>query len=261
VERVRVPDAGARREPGPRHQLRFVAAAVSHPGEARPNNEDFVFAGETLVAVADGVGGSVHGEVASEVAVAAIAYLEDAPYAKDPAEEMADAAYFATEGVVRAMEADRSRRGMATTLTALRLDGPAVAVLHVGDSRAYRLRAGQFQPLTHDDSLVQGLVDAGAITAEEARTHPARSVVLQAVNGEPIQPHVTVFDAEVGDRVLVCSDGLTDYVEDATIAHVLAAHREPGACCTELVRATLAVGAPDNVSCVVADIVPLAPPG
>ena len=259
MERVRVPEESLRREPGPRRQLRFVSAALSHPGQARPNNEDFVFAGENLVAVADGVGGSVHGEIASEVAVNAIAYLEDAGYTKDPHQEMADAAGRANEQLLRAMEEDRSRHGMATTLTALRLDGPSLVVLHVGDSRAYRLRGGEFRPLTHDDSLVQGLVDIGAITEDEARRHPARSVVLQALNGEPVHPHVTVLDAAVGDRVLVCSDGLTDYVDESTIAEVVAVQPSPGGCCEELVRATLAAGAPDNVSCVVADVALVAP--
>jgi serine/threonine protein phosphatase PrpC len=259
VERVRVPQRSLQREPGPRREFRFVSAAISHPGRARANNEDFVFAGETLVAVADGVGGSVYGEVASEVAVNAIAYLEDAGYTKEPQQEMADAAGRANEQLRRAIEDDRSRHGMATTLTALRLDGPSVAVLHVGDSRAYLVRGGALLALSHDDSLVQALVDVGAITADEARHHPARSVVLRALNGEPVQPHVTVTDAQVGDRVLLCTDGLSDYVEDAAIAAVLAAHREPADCCEELLRATLGVGAPDNVSCVVADIVPVAP--
>jgi protein phosphatase len=239
--------------------FRFAAAAISHPGRVRPDNEDFVFAGQNLVAVADGVGGSVHGEVASEVVIAAIAHLEETVYGSEPAQDLAEAAGYANERLLRAMDENPALRGMATTLSAVRLDGASLVVLHIGDSRAYRLRGGELGALTHDDSLVQGLVDAGAITADEARHHPARSVVLQALNGEPVQPHITVFDAQPGDRLLVCSDGLTDYVEEPALAAVLAGNREPAACCAELVRATLEVGAPDNVSCVVADVVPLTP--
>ena len=237
-----------------RRRLRFESAALSHPGAVRENNEDFVFAGENLIAVADGVGGSVYGEVASELVISAIAYLEDRVYRGEPADDVREAIGHATARLVRAIDVDRSRLGMATTLAALRLDGATVVAVNIGDSRAYLLRDGQWARLTRDDSLVQDLLDAGAITDAEARRHPARSVVLQALNGGRVEPHVTLREVEPGDRYLVCSDGLTDYVDEDAVAAIVACDPDPAACCAALVEAALAVGAPDNVSCVVADV-------
>jgi protein phosphatase len=234
-------------------EVRFVAASCSHPGLVRDNNEDAVFAGRTLVAVADGVGGSVYGEVASARAIEAIRYLEDVR-PDGPLTAFGLAAFEkVTAALASEVAADSSRRGMATTLTALVAAGQSVLVLHIGDSRAYRLRAGEWRQLTRDDSLVQGLVDSGALTDAEAQRHPARSVVLQALNGGPVEPHVEVLDLAAGDRYLVCSDGLSDYVDAGLIARVLAAEADAERCCAALLAAALEQGAPDNVSCVVAD--------
>jgi serine/threonine protein phosphatase PrpC len=257
VDRVLVPDPTAGPEPSERRVLRFESVASSHPGAVRDDNEDFVFAGTNLLAVADGVGGNVFGEVASEIVITAIAYLEDPPSGKDPGVELRDAVEHANDCIARAAGDDPSRAGMATTLAALRLDGAALMVVHVGDSRAYRLRNGELTRLTRDDSLVQELVDAGAITEAEARRHPARSVVVQALNGGPNQPHVRAYDALVGDRYLVCSDGLTDYVDEPAIHRILADVAELSSCCPALIDAALAVGGPDNVSCVVGDVRPI----
>lgn len=236
-----------------RPAVRFVAASCSHPGLVRDNNEDAVFAGRALIAVADGVGGSVYGEVASAHAIEAIAYLEDArPEGSLVAFGLA-AFERVTAGLAREVAAEPSRRGMATTLTALLAAGDSLVVLHIGDSRAYRSRAGEWRQLTRDDSLVQGLVDAGALTDAEAQRHPARSVVLQALNGGPVEPHVEVFDLAPGDRYLVCSDGLSDYVDGGEIARLVTGEADVKRCCAELLDAAIAQGAPDNVSCVVAD--------
>jgi protein phosphatase len=234
-----------------RRRLRFASAGASHPGAVRDNNEDYVFAGVNLIAVADGVGGSVYGEVASAVVIDAIAYLEDRVYRHEPD---------ANERLARAVAENPDRQGMATTLTAFRLDGDSVVVAHIGDSRGYLLRDGELRRLTRDDSLVQDLVDAGALTATEAAVHPARSVLMQALGGGPVEPHVGRLDAHPGDRYLVCSDGLSDYVDEAVIAGILVDQPEPAACCAALVEAALAVGAPDNVSCVVADVRPVEQP-
>jgi PPM family protein phosphatase len=235
-------------------RLGFVAASCSHPGLVRDNNEDSVFAGQSLIAVADGVGGSVYGEVASARAIDAIAYLENTR----PDGPLRHFGYAALERVTATLAsevaADASRRGMATTLTALLAAGESVVVLHVGDSRAYRWRGPEWRQLTRDDSLVQGLVDAGALSADEAQRHPARSVVLQAFNGGPVEPHLTVLDVEAGDRYLICSDGLSDYVDGVDIARIAAAPSAPDDCCAHLIDAALAAGAPDNVTCVVADV-------
>jgi serine/threonine protein phosphatase PrpC len=260
MDRVAVPS----RTLGPaghhRRRVRFDAVARSHPGAVRDNNEDFAFAGENLIAVADGVGGNVYGEVASEVAIAAIAYLEDRIYLNDPEAEVRDAVRYANYRLACSVEENRSLAGMATTLTALRLDGPAAVVLHVGDSRAYRLRGDRWQRLTRDDSLVQGLVDAGAITDADARRHPARSVVMQALSGGAVTPYVKSHPVETGDRFLVCSDGLSDYVDEESIEQIVSSQPDLDGCGAALIDAALAAGAPDNVTCVVADVKPLDPP-
>jgi len=234
--------------------FRFLAASCSHPGLVRDNNEDAVFAGRALLAVADGVGGSVYGEVASARAIEAIAYLEDT----QPDRPLRAFGFAALERVTAILAsevaADASRRGMATTLTALLAAGESLVVLHVGDSRAYRHRGGEWRRLTRDDSLVQGLVDAGALTDAEAQRHPARSVVMQALNGGPVEPHVEILDLAPGDRYLVCSDGLSDYVDDAEIARLIAAEGDVKGCCAALLQAAIDQGAPDNVSCVVGDV-------
>ena len=257
MERVLVPDHTGGPAPSARRVLRFDSAALSHPGAVRDDNEDFVFAGTNLLAVADGVGGNVFGEVASEIVITAIAYLEDPASAKAPGVELGEAVQYANACLARAVADDPARAGMATTLAALRLDGAALMAVHVGDSRAYRLRDGEFTRLTRDDSLVQELVDSGAITEAEARRHPARSVVVQALNGGPNQPHVSTYDALIGDRYLVCSDGLSDYVDEDSIEHVVSARSDLDACGAALIDAALAAGAPDNVSCVVGDVRPL----
>jgi PPM family protein phosphatase len=258
MERVLVPTRSLGPLPHPRRLFRFESAALSHVGGVRQNNEDYVLAGQNLIAVADGVGGNAYGEVASEVVVAAISYLEDRVYTKDPRDEVSEAANYANVRLARAIDEDHGLSGMASTLTALRLDGPSVLVLHVGDSRAYvSTRDGEFARLTRDDSLVQGLIDLGELTDAEAKRHPARSVVLQALDGGSVRPHVTTRPAEPGDRYLVCSDGLSDYVSEPSIGHILAERTDQSTCCADLVDAALAVGAPDNVSCVVADVQPL----
>jgi PPM family protein phosphatase len=258
MERTLIPTRSLGPLPHPRRLFRFRAAARSDVGAVRQNNEDFVFAGQNLIAVADGVGGNVFGEVASEVVVAAISYLEDRVYVKDPGDEVREAASYANDRLARAIETDHGLSGMASTLTALRLDGSTVMVLHVGDSRAYLLRDGECSRLTRDDTLVQELVDMGEITEAEAMRHPARSVVSQALDGgAAVRPHVGTFPAVSGDRYLVCSDGLTDYVDESPIAEVLAETEDLSSCCGALIDAALAAGAPDNVSCVVADLEPL----
>lgn len=256
MERVAVSSAGVAAGADERAVYRFETAARSDVGSVRDHNEDFVFAGHTLLAVADGVGGSVYGEVASEVVIRAIAYLDDRIHEGSAEEHLQQAATRANDELSAAIEKDPGLRGMATTLSALRLDGPTVVALNVGDSRAYRFRSGQLLRLTRDDSVVQDLVDAGVISEDEAIDHPARAVVLQVLSGGPFHASTSVHDVQPGDRYLVCSDGLTDYVAESDVV-VLATQGSPSAGCDALVEAALAAGAPDNVSCVVADVRPL----
>jgi protein phosphatase len=254
VERVAVSHGKISEARHPRRVFRFDSAARSDVGSVRDHNEDYAFAGNNLIAVADGVGGNVFGEVASEIVAAAIGYLDDRIYKFAPEEELREAAEYANFRLQVAIEKNHDLLGMATTLTALRLDGPSVVVLNIGDSRAYGAEDGTWSRFTRDDSYVQDLVDAGHLTDDEALHHPQRSIVLQALSGGAFTPTIEVREAAVGDRYLVCTDGLSDYVAESAIGEILLTPSTPAECCDRLVEAALAVGAPDNVSCVVADV-------
>ena len=143
---------------------------------------------------------------------------------------------------------------MGTTLTAIRFAGSRIALVHVGDSRAYLLRGGQLSQITHDDTYVQSLVDAGKLTAEEASHHPRRSMILRALDGSEVDPDISIREARKGDRYLLCSDGLSDVVTAPTLLEALSAGT-PQACADRLIELALRGGGPDNVTCIVADVV------
>ena len=235
------------------------SAARSDVGLVRPGNEDSGYAGDQLLVVADGMGGAAAGEHASATAIATMSEVE--PAGLDDAEaleRLSEAVVATSERIADVVAAHPEFAGMGTTLTALAWLGgdPArVAVLHVGDSRAYLLRDDVFTQVTRDHTYVQTLIDAGRITADEALLHPRRNLLMRAIDGvHPAEPDVSVREARVGDRDLVCSDGLSGYVSDARM-HELLELRDPVAVVTALVDAALAAGAPDNVTCVVADVV------
>lgn len=232
--------------------LRTVA--VSDRGKARENNEDAVHAGPGLIAVADGVGGGPSGEVASEIVIRTLRELDTEPRPPDGAAALRAAFDAANEGLREAIEADPNLAGMGTTVTALLANGDGLDLVHVGDSRAYALRGGVLTQLTRDDTYVQGLVDKGVISKAEARVHPQRALVTQAVHGSAVNPTFATVTPEPGDRFLVCSDGLSDYVAEEDIARTLAEQPELEACANQLVQLALAEGAPDNVSVIVADV-------
>jgi serine/threonine protein phosphatase PrpC len=231
--------------------LRTVA--VSDRGKSRENNEDAVHAGRRLVAVADGVGGGPSGEVASEIVIRTLAALEEQePRASEGT--LRQAVEAANRGIQEAIEQDPRLEGMGTTLTAMLANGDGLDLVHVGDSRAYAWRDGRLTQLTRDDTYVQGLVDRGVISAAEARVHPQRALVTQAVHGAPISPTFATVPVRQGDRILLCSDGLSDYVDDEAIAQTLAEQDDLESCAHQLVQLALAAGAPDNVSVIVADV-------
>lgn len=232
--------------------LRTVA--VSDRGKARENNEDAVHAGPRLVAVADGVGGGPSGEVASAIVIRALAVLDTGPAPRQPARALREAVDAANRGIREAIEADPSLEGMGTTLTAMLADGDGLDLVHVGDSRAYAWQDGALTQLTRDDTYVQGLVDKGVISPDEARGHPQRALVTQAVHGAGVSPTYRVVTPREGDRYLLCSDGLSDYVADPEIVQTLRAERDLQGCADRLVELALAAGAPDNVSVILADI-------
>jgi protein phosphatase len=235
-------------------------AAKSDVGMVRRDNEDSGYAGRTLLVVADGMGGHAAGELASSTAVATLAELdsEELP-AGDVLTALDDAMLTSAERIAQFIEADPSRAGMGTTLTAILWRGGRIAVIHVGDSRAYLLRGGELSQITHDHTYVQTLIDAGRITEEEARTHPKRNLLLRAIDGTGVpEGETSMREAQVGDRYLLCSDGLSGVVSDAAIEGVLSQVADPTAAVTELVELALAAGAPDNVTAVVADVIEVA---
>jgi protein phosphatase len=306
------------------------AVAASDPGLVRSNNEDSAFVGTRLLVIADGVGGAPAGEVASEIAVRALAAIdglpdgsavdglpdrsavdedgrsgENAPVEENagtaPVDENAgtagttgttpadgnawtapadgnagtagaagsagsaggssgalslltEAAAAANREIAISAEVDPAIRGMGTTLTAVLLTGDEVALLHVGDSRAYLLHEAALRQLTRDDTYVQGLVDRGVLTREDARRHPRRSLVTQAVQGQVMSPSTGVIPVVAGDRLLLCSDGLSDVVTDEAISETLRSYPDRNECAESLVKLALQAGGPDNITVVVADV-------
>ena len=232
------------------------AAAVTDLGLVRSNNEDAGYAGRRLVAVADGIGGAPAGELASDIAIRALAELDRGPEPASPLAALSAAVAAANRDIGDSTAGDITRQGMGTTVTALLLVGDQLALLHVGDSRAYLLRGGQLSRLTRDDTFVQALVDSGMISAADARSHPQRSIITQAVQGGDFEPTGALLTPVPGDRYLLCSDGLSDYVDDDVLGATLVRYPDRQGCAQELVRLALRAGAPDNVTVVVCDLVP-----
>lgn len=226
----------------------------THPGLRRRHNEDSVLGTPRLVAVADGVGGAVAGEVASQAAIDVLAKLEKCWLFDPLPDELEAAIRRGNERIAFLAECRPQYSGMATTVTAVALEERYV-VANIGDSRAYLLRDSDLTQLTRDDSLIQELLDAGRLDPASARRHPQRSIVLEVLDGNPARRiSVQSLAARAGDRLLVCSDGLTDVVEERDIAHALCAESREGAA-DALMSLALDAGAPDNVSVIVADVV------
>jgi PPM family protein phosphatase len=230
------------------------AAAATDQGLVRSNNEDAVFVGNRLLVVADGMGGLPAGELASDILVKALAVVDDMPETGEALQDMLAALRTANERIEAAIADDSARDGMGTTVTALLLSGDSVAALNVGDSRCYLLRDGEMVQITRDDTYVQALVDQGVLTPDDARRHPQRALVTQAVQGGHFQATGRMVPVRPGDRFLLCSDGLTDYVTDEVIGETLRTQADRESCAAELIRRTLEAGAPDNVSVIVGDV-------
>ena len=235
--------------------LTLEAASRSETGR-RSNNEDAVFCSPRIAAVADGVGGHAAGEVASQWAIEALNQLAKRRLNAPLEVEIAEAVAWGNQTIGFIAECRPELAGMSTTLTAIALaDDDTFVIANIGDSRTYLLRDGALSQLTRDDSFVQELVERGHITAEQARTHPSRSLVLKALDGDPEQrPAIESLAARAGDRVLLCSDGLSDVLEDGAIRAVLAGERSRETCADRLVELALDRGARDNVSVVIADV-------
>ncbi|PRQ10457.1 protein phosphatase [Corynebacterium sp. 13CS0277] len=234
-------------------------AVASDRGLVRGNNEDSAYAGPHLLALADGMGGHAAGEVASQIMISHMRRLD---VASDDLDMLAVLGVVADEGnraIAAQVRAHPDTDGMGTTLTALMFDGHEFGLCHVGDSRGYRLRDGQLEQITVDDTFVQSLVDQGELDPEDVSTHPQRSLILKAYTGRPVEPTLKMLDARPGDRLLLCSDGLSDPVTAATIETTLRAGT-PEEAARRLVELALRSGGPDNVTVVVADIVDTSTP-
>jgi protein phosphatase len=231
------------------------AVAASDVGLVRSNNEDALHVGTRLLVVADGMGGLPAGELASDILIQAMAVVDEMPDSGEPLQDLCAALETANQRIEAAVADDGARDGMGTTVTAVLLAGDRIAALNVGDSRCYLSRGGVLTQLTRDDTYVQALVDQGVLTPADARRHPQRALVTQAVQGGPFRPAGRVLPVEEGDRLLLCSDGLSDYVTDEVIGETLRAYPDRQVCAAELIARTLEAGAPDNVSVIVADVV------
>jgi serine/threonine protein phosphatase PrpC len=229
-------------------------AARSDRGLVRTNNEDSVYAGARLLALADGMGGHAAGEVASQLVIAALAHLDDDEPGGDLLAKL-DAAVRSGNGAIAAqVEMEPDLEGMGTTLTAILFAGNRLGLVHIGDSRGYMMRDGELTQITKDDTFVQTLVDEGRITREEAHSHPQRSLIMRALTGHEVEPTLTMREARAGDRYLLCSDGLSDPVSDETIHEALQIP-DVAESAYRLIELALRGGGPDNVTVVVADVV------
>jgi serine/threonine protein phosphatase PrpC len=229
-------------------------AVRSDLGLVRNNNEDSVYAGPRLLAIADGMGGHAAGEVASKIVIGTLEQLDEDRRIDDLMGSLRDTVVEANHRIADAVKERSELDGMGTTLTALRFVGSQVGLVHVGDSRAYLLRANLLTQITHDDTYVQYLVDTGKLSPDEAKDHPRKSVILRALLGTEVEPDVSIREARSGDRYLLCSDGLSDVVSTETIADTLLIE-DPQECADRLVELALRGGGPDNVTVIVADVI------
>ncbi|MGW4114708.1 MerR family transcriptional regulator [Actinosynnema sp. NPDC004786] len=228
-------------------------AVRTDQGLVRDANQDVGYAGDRLLAVADGFG--ARGEPLSSVAVEALAPLDTAIPAGELLNALADAVHRAGAAVGDYLSAHPAEGCSGTTLTAMVLSGSRLGLVHVGDARVYLLRGGALFRITHDHTAVQSLIAEGRLTEEEAWSHPQRSLLVRALTGAAVEPDLALHDALPGDRYLLCTDGLHAVVPEAGVREVLVSEREPEEAGRRLVELANAAGGPDNVVCVVADVV------
>jgi len=233
-------------------------ALRSDVGLLREGNEDSAYAGPRLLAIADGMGGHAAGEVASAVAISAIAPLDRQNLTDS--DEMLDALAAAVASARNTLHdmslSDPAVEGMGTTLTALLWAGAQVAVCHIGDSRAYLLRDNDLYQITRDHTLIQSLVDEGRLSPAAAANHPQRSLIMRALQGSTdADPDLAMHEALLGDRYLLCSDGLTDVVGDEAVHGVLSTVPDAEQAVNQLIALAIRNGGPDNITCIVADVV------
>lgn len=234
------------------------AAGITDVGRQREGNEDSLHVGDSVFAVADGMGGHRAGEIASALALEPIAALDGRVFGDvdEARAALADAVVEANRNVVDAAAHDSELSGMGTTLTAALFEGRRLHVAHVGDSRAYLLRAGEVLQLTRDHTFVQQLLDDGRITEDEVATHPHRSVITRAIGvSTEVEVDLQTIDLQHDDVLLLCSDGLSGVVREGDIAAMLRSQRAPGETVVSLVEAANEAGGPDNITAVLLTVV------
>ena len=237
----------------------FHYAARSDVGMVRSENQDSGYAGPRLLAMADGMGGHAGGDIASSTVIGALVDLDgEALGSSEASSALLQRITAANNQLAEIAKAEPALQGMGTTLIAILRSHNKLVLAHIGDSRAYLAREGKLTQITKDHSFVQSLVDEGRITEDEAIGHPQRSLVTRVLTGQhDDEPDVTVREARIGDRYLIASDGLTDYVAGDTIAEMVLAGQAPGPTADRLVDLALKAGAPDNVTIVIGDVVDL----
>lgn len=235
--------------------MRFRVGAATDVGRVRRANEDAFMAQAPLFAVADGMGGHQGGEVASRLALEALAHVADGPGPdEDTAPDLAKTVREANRAVLERASSDPGLAGMGTTLTAVLAADDRIFLAHVGDSRAYLLREGELSRLTKDHTVVERLVDQGRLTSEEAAMHPQRHIVTNALGvDQDVQVDESTYEVLPGDRLLLCSDGLTGMVPEVDIVRMLTEETDPQAAADALVAAANEAGGQDNITVVVLD--------
>jgi protein phosphatase len=224
-------------------------------GRSRSRNEDSYLVKDPLYAVADGMGGHRGGDVASRLALESLQSPQEGSTGED-FHQLVEQIKVANQRVMERGEADRDLRGMGTTLTAILAADGRAHVAHVGDSRAYMLREGNLQQLTEDHTLVQRMVREGRLTEEQAHTHPQRSIVTRALGvDEDVPIDELTLDVREGDRLVLCTDGLSNMLDRDTIKGILESSPDPQTACDRLVEAANRAGGDDNITVVVLDVV------
>jgi len=234
--------------------FRLRYAAISDVGRVRKDNQDSGYVGPWLLAVCDGVGGAARGDLASSTAIGQLRKLDAEP-SDDLLGQVAGALHRAHDRIGELVDDDPALTGTSTTATVALFDGARLGFGHVGDSRAYLFRDHAISQLTKDHTFVQSLIDEGRITDDDARSHPHRSLILKALDGiHEAEPDLFELELELGDRLLLCSDGASGVLDDGRLADILSMGT-PDYAAVELVRASLEAGSTDNVTCLVADVV------
>jgi protein phosphatase len=238
-------------------QFDFDFSAKSDIGLIRKVNEDSCYASSNLLIVADGMGGHPGGDIASSIVVSYLSRLDtDDILVSDAAQEIQNTLTEALNAMVLRSARDKNLAGMGTTLSMLLRAGGKIVLAHIGDSRIYRWGKNGLEQLSVDHTFVQGLIDEGELSPSEARSHPQRNFIMRALGdfNIPSTPDFQVFEAEAGDRFLICSDGLTGVVTNETLEEKLAQKIPPARCANDLIQLALKGSSLDNITVVVADV-------